>query len=132
MGRYHAEQLLGESPESLSPGCGFSSHSVMKPTLHLSLFPSVVFRGARHLCWEELLFFHLKVYTKKEKGIPHLARPTHLFLYLFLCTLFSSFVIYPPPPSMFSASCCFLIPSLVSLSCSLVCRLYCWQCRISR
>lgn len=61
MGRYHAEQLLGESPESLSPGCGFFSHSVMKPTLHLSLFPSVVFRGARHLCWEELLFFHLKV-----------------------------------------------------------------------
>ncbi len=104
-----------------------------------------------------IIFPSQGLHKKREKGIHHLARPTHLFSTLFLSTLLSPFVFYSPPPlqSLIPPQ----LPSLLSLPllsssflplsvclslvlmgvcnvcvcvCVCVCRLDCWRCRISR
>lgn len=109
---------------------GWSPHSI-------SLFSLLLLLGELDIYAGENYYFSISRSTqKKENGIPHLARPTHLVLYLFLCTLFSSFVIdsfYPPHPTRSTALLPFPFLLLsVSLAPECVCRSDCWHSRISR
>lgn len=117
MGRYHALQLLGKIPESLSPACGFFSHLLPHPSPPTPCLSSPL-RGRRHLCKGELLFFHLKVFTKHRPVPP--ARPTHPFSTLSLstrslCLSFTPLHLCNLPLTAlpaFSASLFFLVPSM--------------------
>lgn len=98
------QQLLGKSPESLSPASCSFPRSLKKPPLNLSLYFSVA------LCWGELLFFHLKDCTRKEgkchptPGLSHSSIFNSIALHFSLCVcrgLPSTSTIacpLPPPP----------------------------------
>lgn len=84
--------------------CSWLLLSLTDETPHsIALFPScVALSRSVDIYAQENYYFSISrsthTHKKRERGIPHLARPTHLFLTLFLPTLLSTFVSYSPPP----------------------------------
>lgn len=95
MGRYHALQLLGKIPESLSPACGFFSH-LLPPQLHVSLLLS----GAGDIYARENYYFSISR-SSQNIGLPHL--PV-LLIHSRLC------------PFLPALSVCHLLPSTSAIS----------------
>lgn len=88
MGHYHAQQLLGKIPDSLSSASGFFSHSVME----LQLFSFLLLLGALDINAGENYYFSISAAS------PTCTAPLiYSWLYSFPL-LFSSFVIPPPIP----------------------------------
>lgn len=121
MGRYHAEQRLGESPESLSPVV-VSSLTQWRSPHSISLFFLLLFLGALDIYAGKNNYFSISQSSQMRKS----ASPTRPIPLIFSCIYsfallspHSSFT-PPPPPStpipVFPASCCFLILSAVSHS----------------
>lgn len=120
---YHAQQLLGKSPECFSPAHGFFSHSWWN--LHsISLFPLLSLSGVLDIYAGENYYFSISrsAKKKKKKALSHSSILNSILFHssLSVCHLLpSTSTISDPPAPTFSAS-FFLIPSPVCLPLVLV------------
>lgn len=119
---YHAQQLLGKSPECFSPAHGFFSHSWWN--LHsISLFPLLSLSGVLDIYAGENYYFSISRSAKKKKEkslVPLIYSQLYSFPLFSLRLSFTPLHLYnlwPPSPHFL----CFFLPhsfSCLSPSCS--------------